>query len=672
MNYMRLRILLTFTLLIAVCPFCMAGVGDTFTASVSGYDMTFKITSETEVCVGTGNNNGYCITINATGTITIPSTVSNPKDGKSYRVTRVNQYAFYGCEQITSVIVPNGVTSIGLLAFDRCKTLSNVTLPSTLVTIEREAFGSTALTSLALPASLVNCEEAFSGAKQLATITVASGNAVLSVQNGILYKTDGGEKTLIHYPSPKTATSFTVPSGVTAIGKRAFSGQTYLKSVSLKDGVKTIDEYAFFWCTALTKCKLPASLTTIKEYAFYHSALQSIHIPEHVTFIGKNAFRLCDQLKTVGIFNRTLATYQTFYATSGTCSSAFEGIHSDAKLLVHMDYDTDYRSSPWISWFASMERCVPIDNDHFDNGLRIRVTDFDTNGDGYLSESELAAVKKISFYNYNYDLTDLKGIQYFTELEELNCAENTSLETIDLSGNTKLKILDVGNCNLQRWLDLSMCKDLEELSCLDNECLTEIGIWNCPKLKMLSCSNCSLKALDLSRNPLLKWLSCEWNEIESLNLGSSTELETLLCHTNKLTSLDVSACTQLKELQCFQNRIGNDAMTALVSGLPNRNGKEKGLFFVYWDDDDENVCSKANAAAAKAMNWQVISYGEEEYEGCDLTDITTSISEAMSQDEVQNSKFKDQNNERYTLSGQRVDKNYRGIVIINGRKVRMK
>lgn len=114
----------------------MAGVGDTFTASVSGYDMTFKITSETEVCVG--NNNGCCISINASGTISIPSTVANPNDGKSYRVTKVGQSAFSVCEQITSVIVPNGVKTVGLMAFDRCKTLSSVTLPSTLVTIEKD------------------------------------------------------------------------------------------------------------------------------------------------------------------------------------------------------------------------------------------------------------------------------------------------------------------------------------------------------------------------------------------------------------------------------------------------------------------------------------------------------------------------------------------------------
>ena len=84
------------------------------------------------------------------------------------------------------------------------------------------------------------------------------------------------------------------------------------------------------------------------------------------------------------------------------------------------------------------------------------------------------------------------------------------------------------------------------------------------------------------------------------------DITALICLVNELTNLDVSQCSSLEYLSCFLNQIKGEAMTQLVNSLPDRTGKEAGIFAVYsLFQEESNICLKSDVAIAKAKNWQV-------------------------------------------------------------------
>ena len=102
----------------------------------------------------------------------------------------------------------------------------------------------------------------------------------------------------------RTATSITIPSGVTSIGDWAFSGCTALTSVTIPSGVTSIGGWAFSGCTALTSVTIPSGVTSIGDCTFSDcTGLTSITIPSSVTSIGGSAFSGCTGLTSITIPN---------------------------------------------------------------------------------------------------------------------------------------------------------------------------------------------------------------------------------------------------------------------------------------------------------------------------------------------------------------------------------
>jgi hypothetical protein len=135
----------------------------------------------------------------------------------------------------------------------------------------------------------------------------------------------------------------------------------------------------------------------------------------------------------------------------------------------------------------------------------------------------------------------------------------------------------------------------------------------------LSCGDNPLKALDVTHNLALTWLYCNNNQLTTLDVSKNTELTGLCCFDNQLTSLDISNNTALKELYCFDNKISGDNMTALVNSLPDRDGKEEGVFWVIAKDSDteQNVITATQAAVARDRNWPVRDSEGNPYPGSD-------------------------------------------------------
>ena len=231
--------------------------------------------------------------------ITIPSSV-----------TSIGEHAFYGCSGLTSITIPSSVTSIEKYVFSGCSGLTSITIPNSVTSIEWGAFdGCSGLTSITIPSSVTSIGGgAFSGCSGLTSITIP--NSVTSIEWGAFSGCSG--LTSITIPSSVTSigegafegcsglTSITIPSSVTSIGAHAFEGCSGLTSITIPSSVTSIGAYAFRGCSGLTSITIPSSVTSIGEYTFYGcSGLTSITIPNSVTSIGTSAFSGCSGLTRV-------------------------------------------------------------------------------------------------------------------------------------------------------------------------------------------------------------------------------------------------------------------------------------------------------------------------------------------------------------------------------------
>ena len=182
---------------------------------------------------------------------------------------------------------------------------------------------------------------------------------------------------------------------------------------------------------------------------------------------------------------------------------------------------------------AVPEGDIAIDETNFpDENFRDNVWwDLNTNRDDHFSPSEIANAKGIICDNK--EISNLKGIQFFTEIWKLDCYYN-NLTTIDLSNNKKLSYIN----------------------CIYNK-LEELDVSELPLLETFACDGNKLQSIDVSENKKLKDFSCKENSLGTLNVSQNTELERLVCGHNNLTELDVSENKKLKQLWCYENKLSN-------------------------------------------------------------------------------------------------------------------
>ena len=215
-------------------------------------------------------------------------------------VTSIGNFAFSECTSLTSMTIPDSVTCIGNCAFDSCTSLTSVTIPDSVTSIGVYAFcACTSLKSVTIPDSVTSIGDyAFSYCTSLTGIWVDEGNShYFSDASGVLFNKD---KTVLAQCPGAFSGSYAIPDGVTSINDAAFVNCESLTSVTIPDGVTNIGYEVFAGCTSLANMVLPNGVTRIGAEAFdWCTSMKSITIPDGVTSIGYDAFSNCKSLTNV-------------------------------------------------------------------------------------------------------------------------------------------------------------------------------------------------------------------------------------------------------------------------------------------------------------------------------------------------------------------------------------
>ena len=201
-----------------------------------------------------------------------------------------------------------------------------------------------------------------------------------------------------------------------------------------------------------------------------------------------------------------------------------------------------------------------------------------------LTEENKQAIEAVTSLNIEgKNLTDISGIEYFTNLTSLNCGKN-QLTALPVENLTNLTLL---YCSYNQLTELPVEKltNLTELSCFDNQ-LTALRVENLTQLTSLSCNNNQLTALPVENLTNLTLLYCSYNQLTELPVGNLTNLKVLNCCDNRLTELDITSVTSLNSLYCGNqtNAAGEPQTLTLILTSAQKDTWDK-----RWGSYDDNA-----------------------------------------------------------------------------------
>ena len=351
---------------------------DTVTLTVGNKNITAIPGSEPNTAIVTYDDS-Y---ITYSGLLTIPSTIK--LNGSDYSIIGIDNMAFKGCNKLTSIILPDNLTTLGEKAFSGCTALSSIILPNEVEQIGDETFsGCSALTSITVNdklksigrAAFENCialtdiilpdnvetigSSTFKNCEKLSSVILGNSITELgdstflgcsTLKNIILpsslqkigVRSFNGCSSLINvelghinsigdvaFNGCTALTSITFPNNLTSIGNYAFSGCTELLSATLGTGVFSVPNYTFNNCSKLATIVLSENITSIGQYAFQNcTSLAALPLTANITQINNYAFKGCTKLTSIEVPDQitSLGTYVFQNCTGITHAKIGSGI----------------------------------------------------------------------------------------------------------------------------------------------------------------------------------------------------------------------------------------------------------------------------------------------------------------------------------------------------------
>ena len=278
---------LSFALALSLLPVGVLAAGSTVASGTCGDNLTWVLDSEGTLTIsGEGEMDNY--DSSATPWTypyychdQIKSLVIEPG------VTSVGAWAFAICENLTKVTLPNTITSISDSAFSGCNNLKDITIPDSVKYIGSFAFSTTNIEEITIPYGITKIEDGtFRYCNNLKKVNIP--NSVKSIHNA--------------FYNCENLTTIQLPDSVESITGQAFSGCSNLESIRMPSTLNayTFDMGTFNDCSSLKAIVIPDGVKVIPGEMFLNcSSLEQISIPNSVVQILIDAFKGCDNLSSV-------------------------------------------------------------------------------------------------------------------------------------------------------------------------------------------------------------------------------------------------------------------------------------------------------------------------------------------------------------------------------------